>query len=99
MINARPPNERYTKQRKVCYLRLLFMKRQRTSVNIKMCNATNIKTADVIAWLFNGVIYKNLVSPYTKYQNKWRKQPGLKQLSCSIVVLFVKKRCLPQYKK
>ena len=32
-----------------------FVKRQRTSVNIKMCNATNIKTT--------GVIYKNLVSP------------------------------------
>ena len=47
-----------------------FVKRQRTSVNIKMCNATNIKTTGVVAWLFNGVIYKNLVSPYTKYQNK-----------------------------
>jgi len=63
MINARPPNERHTNQQKVYYLRLLFVKRQRTSANIKMCNATNIKTTDVVAWLFNGVIYKNLVHP------------------------------------
>ena len=54
---------------------VVVVKRQCVSVNIKMCNTTNIKITDVVAWLFNGVIYKNLVYPIQniKISGAWHK--------------------------
>ena len=42
------PNERHTNNKSVLFT-VVVVKRQCMSVNIKMCNTTNIKITDVVA--------------------------------------------------